>query len=119
VARDLTMERGPLMVAVSIRAIGNAVPDIPLLLPLLEDTPFAGAAELNDVPVCCCARTPERSSIWRRCRLGAEVSIRFRSTDEFTTLAAPPLVINSAGEEVLARSPAECACFPIDLCSND
>lgn len=96
---DLAKERGRLRVPVPIRAAGNAVPDIPLLLPLIEDTPFTGGlSELNGVPAfCCCARTPERSSIWSRCWLGAEASIRSRSMDEFTTLGAPPLVINSAG----------------------
>jgi hypothetical protein len=64
-------------------------PDVPLPGPL-ADPRTVGSVDGITVLLAfgCCGRTAERSSIWRRCRLGAELSIRLRSTEEFATSGA-------------------------------
>lgn len=78
-----------------------AEPEVPALEPFPEIVPlaagFAGVGPANEFG--CCAWRAERSSICRRCRLGAELSSRSCSTDELTTAGGfelPPFVINSS-----------------------
>jgi hypothetical protein len=73
--------------------------DVPLPDPLADPRAIGSVGGTVLLAFGCCGRTAERSSIWRRCRLGAELSMRLPSTEEFVTSDAadvpPPFVIRS------------------------
>jgi hypothetical protein len=73
-------------------------PEVPVLIPLaalFTGEPVKVVAAVLEFG--CCGRTAERSSICRRWRLGAALSILFCSTVEFTALGGAdelPFVIS-------------------------
>jgi hypothetical protein len=75
-------------------------PDVPLPDPLIDPRTVGWIGGITVLLAFgCCGRTAERSSICSRCRLGAELSMRLCSAEEFTTPGAadapPPFVISS------------------------